>query len=262
MINDQINARQRRETISQRVMRDGSIQITDLMEEFGLTDTSIRRDLSILERRGMVRRVRGGAISTSKAFQVADLERRMKLYGAEKQCIGAKAIDYIQAQDVLLLDSGTSVLQMTRCIPMSFRRQGVLRMVTNSTILVDEVGEWAAPNLLLLGGIYLPEHRATVGPQLLEQLSTISANRAFLGCDGLSIEGGITTAHPLIAEAGRMMAERAEQVIVLADRSKLGRVGFVPIIPITQIDVLISDRDAPDDVVTKLRSRGVEVALV
>jgi DeoR/GlpR family transcriptional regulator of sugar metabolism len=206
--------------------------------------------------------VRGGAISTRRALQVSDLERRIRLYGGEKQRIGCKAVEYIQSQDVLIFDSGTTVFQMAQCIPMNLRRQGFLRMVTNSTMLVDEVGDWAAPNLLLLGGIYLPEHRATVGPQLLEQLSKISADRAFLGCDGLNAKGSITTAHPLIAEAGRMMAERSEQVIVLADRSKLIKAGFVPIIPIGDIDVFITDSEAPDEVVHELRASDVEVVLV
>jgi DeoR family fructose operon transcriptional repressor len=259
---EEISALQRREMISRRVVRDGRIRIADLMEEFGLTDTSIRRDLTILERDGLLRRVRGGAISTSKALQVTDLERRMGLYAEEKQKIAAKAVEYIQPQDVLFLDSGTTVLHMARSIPLHLRRQGVLRIVTNSAVLLDEAGGWAAPNLLFLGGIYLPEHRATVGPPLLQQLHLISAKRAFLGCDGLTLEGGITTAHPLIAEAGRMMAERAEQVIVLADRSKLGHAGFVPIIPLTEIDVLITDEGAAAEIISGIRAAGVEVVLV
>jgi DeoR/GlpR family transcriptional regulator of sugar metabolism len=111
----------------------------------------------------------------------------------------------------------------------------------------------------LLGGIYLPEHKATVGPEVLESLQQISAQRVFLGCDGLTLDGGITTAHPLIAEAGRAMASRADQVIVLADHSKLGIAGFVPIMDIEKIDVLITDSNAPDQIIADLRKRNVEV---
>jgi len=110
-----------------------------------------------------------------------------------------------------------------------------------------------------LGGIYLPEHRATVGPEVLESLQQISAQRVFLGCDGLTLDGGITTAHPLIAETGRAMASRAEQVIVLADHSKLGRAGFVTIMPLGKIDVLITDPSAPKQLLSNLRERGIQV---
>jgi DeoR/GlpR family transcriptional regulator of sugar metabolism len=115
--------------------------------------------------------------------------------------------------------------------------------------------------LLLLGGIYLPEHRATVGPEVLASLQQISAQKVFLGCDGLTMEAGITTAHPLIAEAGRAMAARADLVVVLADHSKLGRAGFVSIMPIDRIDILITGPSAPESIVSNLRGRGVQVIL-
>ena len=256
---EQLNAHQRRNLISTYVRDRTHVKVIDLMEEFGLTDTSIRRDLSILEDKGILRRVHGGAVSTSEGLHIMDFEDRSSHFGLEKRKIGEYAANLIQSKDVILLDSGTTVLQVAKHIPNSIRQTGTLRIVTNSTLLLDEVGLWASPNLLLLGGIYLPEHQATVGPEVLERLQQISAHRVFLGCDGLSIDGGITTAHPLIAEAGRAMASRAEQIIVLADHSKLGKVGFVPIMPIEKIDVLITDISAPEHILKVLQDRGVKV---
>ncbi len=258
-MDEHINARQRRDLIARHIRDQTQVKVSDLMEEFGLTDTSIRRDLSILENEGMLRRVHGGAVSTSEGLQIMDFEERSAHFGLEKRIIGAVASGFIQSKDVLLFDSGTTVLQVAKHIPNSLRQQGILRIVTNSTLLLDEVGFWASPNLLLLGGIYLPEHRATVGPEMLERLHQISAQRVFLGCDGLTLEGGITTAHPLIAEAGRALASRAEQVIVLADHSKLGRAGFVPIMDIEKIDVLITDPATPKQLLSNLRERGIQV---
>ena len=259
---DHLNARQRRDSIARLVRDRGRVQVTELMAEFDLTDTSIRRDLSILEGKGILRRVHGGAISTSEGMQINALEERINHLGLEKRCIGAAAASLIQAKDVIILDSGTTVLQVARHIPESLRQMGTLRIVTNSTLLLDEMGLWATPNLLLLGGIFLPEHRATVGPELLGCLKQISATRAFLGCDGLTLDGGITSAHPLIAEAGRMMASRSEQLIVLADHTKLGKAGFVPIMPIERIDLLITDARAPEEIITSLRKRGIQVLVV
>jgi DeoR/GlpR family transcriptional regulator of sugar metabolism len=261
-MSDHLNARQRRDSITRLVRDQGRVQVSELMAEFGLTDTSIRRDLSILEEKGVIRRVHGGAVSTSEGLQNSALEERINHHRAEKQRIGAVAAEFIQAHDVIILDSGTTVLQVARHIPNTLRQMGTLRIVTNSTLLLDEVGLWATPNLLLLGGIYLPEHRATVGPELLGCLKQISAHRAFLGCDGLTLDGGITTAHPLIAEAGRMMASRSEQVIVLADHTKLGKAGFVPIMPIENIDLLITDSLAPEEMITSLHERNVKVLVV
>jgi DeoR/GlpR family transcriptional regulator of sugar metabolism len=259
---EHMNARQRREFIARRIREQGSVQVTELMDEFGLTDTSIRRDLSILEEKGIIRRVHGGAVSTNGGLQTAALEKRITHNDREKKRIGAAAANYIQENDIIVMDSGTTVLQVARHIPDSLRQQGTLRIVTNSTLLLDEIGFWASPNLLLLGGIYLPEYWATVGPEVLESLQQISADRAFLGCDGLTLDGGITSAHPLIAQAGREMAKRAKQVIVLADHSKLGRAGFVPIMPVENIDVLITDSAAPEDMINSIRAYGVDVLAV
>ncbi len=261
-MSDHLNARQRRDLIAHLILERRHVQVTELMEEFGLTDTSIRRDLSILEKKGVIRRVHGGAVSTNEGLQVLALENRITHNSAEKKRIGAVAAKLIQPRDIILMDSGTTVLQVARNIPESLRQMGTLRIMTNSTLLLDEMGPWATPNLLLLGGIFLPEHRVTVGPQVLESLKQISAHRAFLGCDGLTLEGGITSAHPLVAQTGREMASRADQVIVLADHSKLGRAGFVPIMPASEIDVLITDSLAPEEMVKALRQRGVDVIVV
>lgn len=257
-----MNAHERRDLITRLVRDRGRVRVTELMAEFGLTDTSIRRDLSILESRGVLHRVHGGAILTSEGLQVIALEERINYLGPEKRQIGAVAARFIQPNDVIILDSGTTVLQVARHIPDNLRRMGTLRIVTNSTLLLDEIGLWATPNLLLLGGIFLPEHRATVGPELLGSLNQISAHRAFLGCDGLTLDGGITSAHPLIAEAGRMMASRSEQVIVLADHTKLGKAGFVPIMPIEKIDILITDALAPKEMIDSLNKGNLKVLVI
>lgn len=258
-MSEQLSARQRRDLIAHLIRDRAHVKVTDLMEEFGLTDTSIRRDLSILEEKGILMRVHGGAVSTTEGLQTMALEERTMHFGKEKRLIGAAAAALIDSHDVIIFDSGTTVLQAAKHIPPSLQQLGTLRIVTNSTLLLDEVGLWATPNLLLMGGIYLPEHRATVGPEVLNSLQQISAQKVFLGCDGLTLEAGITTAHPLIAEAGRAMASRADQVIVLADHSKLGRAGFVSIMPVEKIDILITDPSAPEDHLSALRERGVRV---
>jgi DeoR family fructose operon transcriptional repressor len=252
----------RRNIILRRLRDNRVVHITDLMEEFSLTDTSVRRDLKILEQQGLVRRVRGGAISANKAQQGPMLRERMRQYVHEKQRIGREALRHIRHNDILMLDTGTTILHMARQIPEALGSASGFRMVTNSIPLIEEIGLWAAPNLVVLGGIYLPDLGATVGPDMAEQLKRISAQCAFLGCDGFTLDGGVTSTHPLVAEAGRIMASRAEKVIVLADSSKMGRSGFVPIIPVEEIDLFITDLAAPQEIVDGLREKDVEVILV
>ena len=256
-----MNARERRDEIARQVLDRGRIQVTELTQQYGVTDTSIRHDLALLEDMGLLRRIHGGAITTSHALLMAERSERMSKMASEKKRIAQAALSFLRPSQVVLMNSGTTVLQLGRLVPPALRRPGALRMVTNSIPLVEEVGAWASPNLLLLGGIFLPEHLATVGPDTLGGLQRITAHCAFLGCDGMTVEAGITTAHPLIAEVGRAMAAHAEKVVVLANSSKLERAGFVPIILLNQMHVFITGRDAPHEIVAQIRERGVEVIL-
>ena len=257
-----MNTQQRRDLIVQRILEQGRVQVADLVQEFHLTDTSIRHDLTVLEQMGLLQRIHGGAVSTSRSIQLAAYKTRMEQNREQKVRIAAAAARRLEAVDIILLDSGTSVQYLARQIPAQMQRSGRLRIVTNSIPILEEIGNWAPHNLLLLGGIFLPEHQATVGPETLSALQQINATIAFLGCDGLTLDGGITSAHPLIAEVGRMMAERAKRVIVLADSSKLDRAGFVPIVPLEEIDLLITDNEAPGETISQLKSRGIEIQLV
>ncbi|MHB8332467.1 MAG: DeoR/GlpR family DNA-binding transcription regulator, partial [Candidatus Dormibacteria bacterium] len=100
-----------------------------------------------------------------------------------------------------------------------------------------------------------------VGPLTLANLHDLTADVAFLGCDGLTVEGGLTTPHMLIAEVGSALAASARRVVVLADASKLGRVGFTPIVPLDAVNVLVTDERADPDIVAQIRAAGIEVLL-
>ena len=168
----------------------------------------------------------------------------------------------IKPKEIVIVDSGTTTLQVIRQLPAPLRESGLITLVTNSMPIAHEVLAWPSPNLTILGGLYLPDYQATVGPQTLGQLRELTADKLFLGADGLTLGSGPTTANILMAEVDRMMAEHARQVILVIDSSKIGRVGFVPIKPLSGIHTLVTDANAPEDQVRSIRDRGVEVVLV
>jgi DeoR family transcriptional regulator of aga operon len=257
----ELSAAERRSQIAQMVLENKKVFLSDLVKQYQISETSIRKDLTLLEEGGRLKRVHGGAVALPGSSRTDSFNEKMQLHIAAKQSIGKVAAQMICAGDVLLLDSGTTTLQVVMQIPAGLRADRTITVVTNSFPISQVVLEWPSPDLIMLGGVCLPEYQATVGPQTLGQLRELTADRVFLGVDGLTLEGGATTANILMAEVDRLMAERSRQV-VLTDSSKLGRAGFVPIKPINAYHRLITDTNASPEFIDQIRLQGVEVILV
>jgi DeoR/GlpR family transcriptional regulator of sugar metabolism len=127
---------------------------------------------------------------------------------------------------------------------------------------VQELGGWNGIHLLLLGGLYLPTSKVVAGPQTLENLEGIHADKMFLGADGVTLSGGITTSNVLEAEVDRKMVSVAEEVILVTDSSKIGEKGLISIVPLDRIHKMVTDTGAPPEFVARLREMGIEVILV
>ena len=258
----ELSAAERRSQIAQMVIEKGKIYVNDLVEIFKVTETSIRRDLTLLEESKRLRRIHGGAIPLPGSYRTDSFAEKKELQIRSKEKIGKVAAGMIQQNDVILLDSGTTTLQVVRHISPLLRENNLITLVTNSIPLAQEVLSWPSPNLTILGGIYLPDFQATVGPQTLAQLSELTADIVFLGVDGLTLTTGATTANVLMAEVGRSMVEHARKSVLVTDSTKIGRAGFAPVKTVEIFNTLITDAEAPVEVIKKIQDLGVEVILV
>jgi DeoR family transcriptional regulator of aga operon len=260
--NGSLNAHQRRLQIVQQVQESGSIRIADLIHQFGVSDTAIRRDLNILESDGQLRRIHGGAVAIGRSSAGISFHTKAMQYKEEKCHIGQAAANLVNPGESIVLDSGTTTLEVARALPGNINNSPPITIVSNSLPIIMGLMDWNAGNVNVLGGILLPEHQATVGPQTIANLRRIQVAKAIIGCDGLTISHGLTTAHMLVAEVGRVMVEVARQVIVVTDSSKLGRVGFTQIVPLDAVHILITDKNAPADLVEQIRDTGIDVLTV
>ena len=252
-------ARERRDRITRFVAEHERVSVADLAGRFHVTDASIRRDLVILEDQGRLRRVHGGAVGGAASRFFGLYAGKARERRDEKARIGVAAAAMISVGDVVFLDSGTTVAATAAGIPGPLRRSNAITVVTHSLPVVEEIGAWESPHLICLGGLYLPDYRAVVGPQTVSGLRELSADIVFLGCEGLTIEQGLTTPHVLVAEVGALMAARARRVVVVADSTKLGQSGFTPIIPIGAVAALVTDAGASPEHLDRIRAAGVEV---
>jgi len=256
------SAEQRRSAILEQLERDQTIKVADLSKQFGVSQVSVRRDLEILERQGLLQRVHGGAVTTLNAsLAQPPYLARARLHVKEKERIGRACAKMIRAGEHLILDSGSTALQVARSIPADLLNSGDLTVITASLPIVQTLGRWKGVQVIMLGGIYVPEHEVVVGPHAIETLRTLHADKLFLGTDDLTFSHGATTANVLEAEVNRAMAQAASQIIVAADNSKVGVIGLTTILPFSKIDTLVTDTEAPADFVAALREVGVEVIL-
>jgi DeoR/GlpR family transcriptional regulator of sugar metabolism len=256
-----MSARERRRRITGLLAEEGRLSVAELAERFGVTDVSIRRDLVALEDEGELRRVHGGAVPTGVRGRNGTYARQARQNHELKARIGALSATLVRRGDIVTFDSGSTVAQVATHLPAVLQRGSAITAVTNSLPVIREISSWDAPHLVCLGGLYLPEHEALVGPQTIADMRDLSADLVFIGCDGLTPEAGLTTQHVLVAEVGATMASQARRVVVVADSTKLGRRGFTPIVPLSAAHVLVTDDGADPEVLRAVRDAGLDVLL-
>jgi DeoR family transcriptional regulator, aga operon transcriptional repressor len=252
---------ERRKAILTALAENRLMKTADLSRRFGVSEVLIRRDFARMEQQGLLRRVRGGAMLVPAGNSSYPAPFRAPRHLPEKQRIGRAAADLIGAGERLIIDSGATALELARHIPDDLLTDGNLTVITSSLPVVQELGTRKTVHLILLGGVFLPEHQVAVGPQTIEQIRDLHADKMFLGADGLTLSHGLTTANVLEAEVDRAMVDAALQVIAVADSSKIGRIGLSTIIALGRIHVLVTDKGAPAEFVAQVRSLGVEVIL-
>jgi DeoR/GlpR family transcriptional regulator of sugar metabolism len=208
-----MNAQERRSKLLGEV-RSGTGHIQDLADQFRVSPSTIRRDLSMLARDGHVVRTYGGAVERSVREKDAS-------HADEKEEIALAAAEVIEDGEIVVLDAGTTTGRLAMHIA---HRE--LTVVTNGLTAILALAESRTVELIILGGRLRHPNEAIVGTTVIEQLRHISADRVFLGTDGLSPERGLCSPSLEQAHLKHAMLHSAEHAYVLADRSKLGKEPF------------------------------------
>lgn len=247
--------RQRR--ILELVRSGAAVKVADLSAEFGVSESSIRRDLRDLERSGLLERTHGGALANGGTLAEQTFEEKTTLSLREKEAIARVAASLVQDGDAIILDAGTTTLQIARLL----RSRRNLTVVTNAIPIAAELADLPSIELILIGGSVKGNTLAMVGPMAERALEQLNVDRVFLGTNGLDLTRGLTTPTPAEAAVKRRMIAAARETVVVADHSKLGKVAFATIAPLGAGTVLISDRGLDASVVAELEARGVEVIL-
>jgi DeoR/GlpR family transcriptional regulator of sugar metabolism len=254
-----VDAKTRRDHIKQRVRAQREVGYAELAAEFDVSEMTIRRDVEALEMVGVVRRVVGGAIALKGKDSEPSFETRVANAAEEKHHIADAVADLIGAKETLIIDSGSTALAVAKSLK---GRELGLTVVTPSLLVALELIDEPATSVVLTGGELRQGELSTIGPAAEDALRSYNCDTFVMGVAGIDAERGISDYHQGESQVKRAASRRADRVIVAADQSKLGRVTFVSIAPLSEIDTIVTDGSPDDPALVAARGVGVEVICV
>ncbi|MDD2403874.1 MAG: DeoR/GlpR family DNA-binding transcription regulator [Victivallaceae bacterium] len=243
-----------REKLILQALGNGVRTITELSQSLKVSEATVRRDLQSLEEKGKARRVHGGAEQIRFPRIEPLFNEKTALHAAAKNQIAELALKFIEDNDTVYLDGGSTVQRLAALL--GSKRN--LTVVTNSMTAAAELTE-SAHRLIILGGEFRALSQTLVGPMTAGILEHLNISKAFLGTIGFTVEEGISTTDPNEAFTKELVMKRSKEVFLLADSSKIGHPSFAVSGNINSIGTLITDPGIPDAVVRKLNKKNIKV---
>ncbi|WP_394552863.1 DeoR/GlpR family DNA-binding transcription regulator [Agromyces sp. MMS24-JH15] len=259
-----IESARRRELALALVAERGFVRVADLAASFGVTAVTARADLDALERTGGIRRVHGGAVPASAVAEgrpdrEPSFEEALEAGVLPKRAIGRAAADLVRTGQSILLDVGTTTLQVARALRARTDLEDVTIFTNGLSIALELEPEIPRFTVIVTGGTLRPKQHSLVHPLARTMLDEIHVDLAVLGCNGVDATRGVTNANLPEAEVKALMLRAATRSVVVADASKLGEVHLGRIAGIDEVDLLLTDDQAPAVLVGELRDAGLEV---
>lgn len=236
-------ASQRRAAILSLVEESGAVRVSDLVEQLGVSDMTVRRDIERLDGEGLLERVHGGALALlPRATDEPGFSAKSSLMTAEKQAIAVAAARLVQPGATIGISAGTTTFEFARAV----RTVPHLTVVTNSVPVAQLLHEPGGGGnvVVLTGGVRTPSD-ALVGPVAVTALRGLHVDRLFLGAHGIDRSAGLTTPNLVEAETNRALVRASRSVCVLADHTKVGIVGLSTFMELAEVDTLITDAGIP-----------------
>ena len=252
-------AEERQQAIATQVKTRGRIVVSEAAEIYDVTTETVRRDLAVLERLGLLHRVHGGAVSTTALTVIEPgLADRHLVAGEQKDRIAHAAMDLIPRHGgSVLLDAGTTTARLAAQLP----ELPSLTVVTNSVPIAAQLVTAANIDVHVLPGRVRHSTHAAVGPQTVNALRETRVDVAFIGTNALTAEYGLSTPDPDEAAVKSAMIAAGRRVVVLADSTKLGQEQLSRFGTVDQMDVLITDDAADPSLIRRLESLDLEVVI-
>jgi DeoR family fructose operon transcriptional repressor len=252
-------AEERRQRILEELNNNGSIQVTDLSRLFDVTEETIRQDLKKLEKKNLLKKIHGGAISIkqkeSKVELSFDIRKEKNIISKRK--IAKKAAEFVDVGDTIFMDASSTALFLANKLIDSRN----ITVITSSNRIVSELAKNKNITVISTGGLLRPNSLSFVGPVANNTLKKYHANKAFISCQGISLEHGITNSNELEIEIKQNMIARASKVFLLADRTKFNKIGLTQFASTEEIDKIITDDSIEESILNSFHKVGKKIII-
>ncbi|MEO8111381.1 MAG: transcriptional repressor AgaR [Ginsengibacter sp.] len=249
----------RRIKILESLKIHGQVNVNDLSESLGVTGVTIRNDLAQLEKKRVLIRARGGAIKLEQNFAEEDypLSDKQKKHLLEKKEIGKKAVELIEENNTIIIDSGSTTYELAK----NLKQFRALTVITNALNVATILADYNNVNVIVPGGMLKKNSLSLVGILAERGFKDYFCDKLFLGVDGFDLDFGISTPDPEEAHLNQIMIDISKEVIVIADSSKFQRRGFAFIAPVSKINTVVTDKGISPENKNKLERIGVKVII-
>ncbi|MDF2502609.1 DeoR/GlpR family DNA-binding transcription regulator [Clostridium sp.] len=246
-------AEERQREISLILNEKGRVKVNELSVHFNVSEATIRRDLQEMDSKKLLKKTHGGAVKIDITnFEPSFIDKKDEGH-EEKHSIGKYAASMIKDGDTIILDSGTTTLEISKNITAKN-----IIVITNSIDIASELSNKSGVQLILTGGTLRFTTRAMVGPICEAMLRNFRVDKAFIGANGVSLTDGITTPNIIEVQTKKAMIASANKTILVVDSSKLESVCFSVIEPVTSISTIITSGDIPKEVIKDFMRLGIE----
>lgn len=252
------SAQERRHDILDRVQRDGRASVADLSQAFDVSEVTIRGDLQALAEQGLIVRTHGGAIPANRLSRDLSLALRRQQQVLAKDHIGEAGAAQIADGDAVFLDTSSTALAIARHLT----QHRFVTVITNSIAIVQELTDYPNLEVVAPGGRLRRDTFSLVGTDGLAMLNQFNIQKGFFGAHGITLDEGLTDVSADEADVKRVLVGMCRQVIAVLDTTKWGRVGLASFASLNQISTIITDCDAPADLVAQVRASDVTVMQV
>jgi DeoR/GlpR family transcriptional regulator of sugar metabolism len=246
----------RRRRLLELVSRQGFASLDELVRTLRVSESTVRRDLEALDLAGSVKRTHGGAVYSGEVRSMPAFDERTQTSAVEKRAIGQVAARLIEDEDSVLLDGGTTTLEVARAL--LGRR---VQVVTNSLPIAQLLASSQQTDLILLGGYVYPRTGVAMGPLAIATMQGIRVRKAIMGAGGI-VADGVYNSNMLLVETERQMMACGQEVVIVADHTKFGRLALARLCGLGEIQRLVTDPGVPDEYRTILDAAGVTVHAV